>query len=452
MNDSSTLPRSPTLPGGLRRTTLARWVLIIGLAAGLGAVLFLWWHNTPAVTGSTAAELMAAGRLTGLAGAYLILVQLLLMSRLKWLDRAVGSHGLTAWHRDLGAGTVILLLAHTLLITLGYSATAHTGFFGQSWTFIRSYPDVLMAYVALALFTGVGFTSIRAIRRRMAYETWYYLHFYVYLALALGFAHQFADGAEFSASLPARIFWSVLHLGVVAALLYGRVWQPLRLNLKHRLRVVLTEQEAPGIVSVYVAGRWLNELDSRAGQFFRWRFLTRDGWWQAHPFSLSAAPSARTMRITVKALGDHTKTLRRLRPGVRVFAEGPYGTFTADQRHCDDVLLIAGGIGIAPIRALLDDLPPGRAVVLYRARRPKDLVLSKEIDQIAERTGTRVVYLPGSVHRDALSAGGLTWHVPDIARRDVFVCGPPGMVQAVQSSLRKLRIPQRQIHVDPFEM
>ena len=109
-------------------------------------------------------------------------------------------------------------------------------------------------------------------------------------------------------------------------------------------------------------------------------------------------------------------------------------------------------VGIAPIRALLDDLPPGRAVVLYRARRPKDLVLSDEIDLIAERTGTRVVYLPGSVHRDALSAGGLTWHVPDIARRDVFVCGPPGMVQAVQSSLRKLRIPQRQIHVDPFEM
>ena len=443
------------LPYPTRAWRAPRWAVYGLLAVGFVAVGWLWWHNTPSLAATAGDQFTAIGRLTGLAAAYLILLQLLLMSRLRWLDRAIGAQDLTAWHRDAGALTVLLLLAHTLFITLGYEAASlkkvSGGFFGQSWQLIRQYPDVLMAYVALLLFVGVGFTSIRAIRRRMAYETWYYLHFYVYLALGLGFAHQFADGQEFMSSLPARVFWSALHIAVIAALLYGRIWAPLAVNMRHRLRVTHVVPEGPGVVSLYVSGRRLDELGAQAGQFFRWRFLTRDGWWQAHPFSLSAAPGRTTLRITVKALGDHSRSLRRLRPGVRVVAEGPYGGFTADRRARDHVLLIAGGIGIAPIRALLDDLPPGRAVLIYRARTERDLVLRAEIDALAERTATRVIYRAGAP-REALSAPGIAQMVPDVTWRDVFVCGPPGMVQAVMGALRRLRVPKNQIHVDPFEM
>jgi predicted ferric reductase len=421
-----------------------------GLLLGQVAVVWLWWNNTPSLSPSLADQFTAIGRLTGLTGAYLILVQLLLMSRLRGLDRAIGAQDLTAWHRDFGALTVLMLVAHTLFITLGY--TDSHGPIAQTWTLIRVYPDVLMAYIGLVLFLGIGIVSIRAIRTRLAYETWYYLHIYVYLGLGLGFAHQFANGQEFASSLSARVFWSALHITAIAALLYGRIWTPLRLNVRHRLRVVHVAREGPRVVSVYVSGRRLGELDARAGQFFRWRFLTRDGWWQAHPFSLSAAPDGRTLRITVKVLGDHTADLLRLPHGTRVLAEGPYGTFTADRRHSDDVLLIAGGIGISPIRALLDDLPFGRAVVLYRARRPQDLVLKDELDAIAAQTGTRVVYLPGGANRQALSARGLNSLVSDIGRRDVYVCGPPGLVDSVLGSLRRLKVPKRQIHVDPFQI
>ena len=88
--------------------------------------------------------------------------------------------------------------------------------------------------------------------------------------------------------------------------------------------------EAPGVVSIYLSGRDLDALDAQSGQFFLWRFLTPDRWWKAHPFSLSAAPTKRGLRITVKDLGDDTHALQHVRPGTRVFAEGPYGTFTAD--------------------------------------------------------------------------------------------------------------------------
>ena len=112
------------------------------------------------------------------------------------------------------------------------------------------------------------------------------------------------------------------------------------------------------------------------GQFLQWRFLRRGLWWQAHPYSLSAAPSGRHLRITVKDLGDHSRALARLRPGTRVAIEGPYGAFTAGARRGDRVLLIGAGVGITPIRALLQELPRGTDVVVVlrastRAGRPR---------------------------------------------------------------------------------
>ena len=115
----------------------------------------------------------------------------------------------------------------------------------------------------------------------------------------------------------------------MAALLIGyRVVKPLANMARHRFVVVGTVSEGPGLTSVYVSGQRLWELEAEAGQFFMWRFLTRDGWWQAHPFSLSAAPNGRWLRLTAKTLGDHSGGLAALRPGTRVMLEGPYGSFT----------------------------------------------------------------------------------------------------------------------------
>src|SRR6185295_20242921 len=125
--------------------------------------------------------------------------------------------------------------------------------------------------------------------------------------------------------------------------------------------------------SVYIRGRRLDALSARAGQYFRWRFLTSGCWWQAHPFSLSAAPNGQWLRLTIKEVGDHTEALRWLRPGVPVIAEGPSGAFTVDRRRSHSAVLIAGGSGIAPIRALLEELSRG-AVVIYRATTPSELI------------------------------------------------------------------------------
>jgi predicted ferric reductase len=442
---------------GLCGPTRAPVAEITLAAIGLGAlaVVGLWWQDALPIT-SFGAWLTNAGRITGLLAGYAVVVLLALMARIPWLERGVGADRLTRWHAMGGRYTVSLAVAHTLLIIWGYALTYHTGVLGQTGSFLTSYPDVLMATVALGLLIGVGAVSARAARRRLRYETWHFIHLYTYLAIALAFSHQFATGADFVANVKARVLWAALYIAVAVTLLWCRFLLPVRTYLVHQMRVVQVVAEGPGVVSVYVTGRWLSDLNAAPGQFFRWRFLARRLWWAANPYSLSAAPRPDMLRITVKIVGEHSDALRHLRPGTRVAAEGPYGAFTADRRRRRRVLLIGGGVGITPIRALFESLPgrPGDITLIYRAATPQDLVLKAEIDAIAAHRGARVNYLvgppqPGS--QDPLSALSLQRLVPDLRHHDVYVCGPPGMTAAVTAALRSAGVRRRRIHHESFE-
>jgi predicted ferric reductase len=423
--------------------------------AALATTIELWWLNTPPGSIDTTADILtAAGRLTGLVGGYLLLAQVLLMSRVRWLERWIGAHSLLVWHRELGAFLLLAILAHAALVTVGHAELTNVPLTDGAWTLVRTYEDMLGAVAATVILVGIALLAIRGIRRRMNYELWYYLHLSSYLVLLFGYGHQFATGQEFVRPGFGRYFWAGLHLFVIWSVLWGRIVTPLRFNLRHRLRVEDVVPEGADMISIYISGERLDELDARAGQYFRWRFLTRGCWWQAHPFSLSAAPNPRWLRLTVKIVGDHTESLQYLEPGTRVFAEGPSGVFTADRAIRPRALLIAGGSGIAPIRALLEDLPE-HTVVIYRARTEEELLFRDELDWLARAREAQVWYVIGSrddpAPRYLFTARGMRELVPDIRRRDIYLCGPPGLVEVSLRTLRRLRVPRRQIHLDPFE-
>lgn len=427
---------------------------IVLIASGAAAVLALWWHDTSSVSGLSD-WLTNAGRITGLLAGYAVVVLLALMARAPALERGLGADRLSRWHAMGGRYTVGLSVAHTLLIIWGYSLTSHTNMVSETRTLILSYPDVLMATVALGLLVGVGITSARAARRKLRYETWHLLHLYTYLAIALAFSHQFATGADFVDNTPARVLWATFYLVVGALLLWYRVAVPVRSMLRHRLWVAEVRHEDADVVSIYLTGEHLQELGAQSGQFFRWRFLTRELWWAANPYSLSAAPRPDWLRITVKVAGDHSAGLRALQPGTRVFAEGPYGSFTAARRTRRKVLLLAGGVGITPLLALFESLPgdPGDITLIYRSTHPADIVFRRELDWIAHDRGARVYYLTGARGQgpaDPLSTENLEQLVPDLRHSDVFVCGPDGMAAAARASLRRARVPRRHIHSESF--
>ncbi len=314
-----------------------------------------------------------------------------------------------------------------------------------------------MATVSAGLFGLVAVTSIRAARRRLSYETWYGLHLYAYLAIALGFLHQLFVGADFMHDSVAAAYWVVLYLAAALMILVFRIGQPVWTSLRLDLRVANVVTEAPGVVSLYLTGRDLDRLEVRAGQYFRWRFLTPHGWWRSHPYSISAAPNGEWLRITVKDLGDGSRDLQAIPIGTRVIVEGPYGILTDVRRTKPGVALIAGGIGITPLRALIEALPAARGdlTLLYRASRPADLVFVDELDVLARRRGIVIHYLVGrrgtpEMPRDPLDPRGLITLVPDLLERDVYVCAPAPMMRSVDAALKVLGMPRGQIHAERF--
>jgi ferredoxin-NADP reductase/DMSO/TMAO reductase YedYZ heme-binding membrane subunit len=445
----------PIAPGTGRARVVAPVAVLAIIGLGLLGVAFLWWHSTVFIH-SPGAILIDIGEILGLLAGYGFVVLVALMARLPPLERSIGTDLLARWHATGGRYVISTVTGHVVFIILGYSLTAHTSVTSETATLVTTFPDVLMATVAWFVLLGVAAFSMRAARRRLSYETWYYAHLYTYLAIALAFSHQFAAGGTFAESLSARVAWSALYAVVGGLLLWYRVITPLWNAGRYQFTVQSVRPEAAGIVSVFISGRDFDRLRAEPGQFFRWRFLTRELWWQSHPYSLSAMPQPDLMRITVKASGDHSGSLATLKPGTRIIAEGPYGAFTPSVTG-RRVLFIAGGVGITPIRAMFAALPKrmaGGITLVYRASHPRDVVFSRELDAIASDRQAALHYLIGSraeLGFDPLDARQLQQTVPGLHRYEAYVCGPSGMTKTAVESLVAAGIPRRRIHHENFD-
>jgi predicted ferric reductase len=253
---SQTTPPGRLRAGNHTLVTLAFWFTLI-------ASVEVWWLNTPhgAVTGSATA-LIAAGRITGMVSGFVLLIEIVTMSRIGWLEYWFGAHDLLIWHRSLGTMLVVLVPAHAVLLVLGYAGASKAPVIHETWSMLTTMQDMISATVATGVLIGVGVFAIRALRRHMPYELWHMLHMTAYLVLLLGYGHEFALGAELIRPGFARWYWIALHVFVVACVVWGRLVEPVWFNLRHRFRVIEVVPEARGWVSIYVGGRNLSRLDT----------------------------------------------------------------------------------------------------------------------------------------------------------------------------------------------
>jgi predicted ferric reductase len=413
--------------------------------------------------GTLGTGLTSLGRLSGLVASDLLLIQVLLMARIPLVEQSYGQDELARRHRLVGFWSFNLMVVHIVAITLGYASASPMGLWATVVDFTVNYPGMLLAIAGTVALVAVTVTSIRVARSRLRYESWHLLHLYAYLGVGLALPHQLWTGKEFLTSPMATVFWWTLWAGAAGAVLIWRVGQPLWRTLRHQLVVTDVRAESATVTTVVMAGRGLGRLPVRAGQFMQWRFLAGSGFTRAHPYSLSAAPDGATLRITAAHLGDGSAALARLRPGVRVAIEGPYGRMHEGVRTRAKVLLMASGIGITPMRALLEELEqgPGDVTLIYRARSEKDRILVDELSALAAERGARffVVTGPRAKGRDSWlpqhaahlgDVQALRQLVPDVAGHDVFICGSPGWMDAAETAARGAGVPKEHIHIERF--
>ena len=469
MSRTATRETAPSRPSP-RRTSFrrARADLVVRATASsalwLGLLLVTyWWEVDRGIEdlGGWATGLTSLGRLTGLVASVLLLVQVVLMARVPRLEAAYGQDRLARLHRYVGFTSFDLMLAHVVLITWGYAAGDVRQTPATLWQLVTQYPGMLLATGGTVALMMVVVTSIKAARRRLRYESWHLLHLYAYAGVGLALPHQLWTGQQFLSSPARTFFWWTAWALAAGSVLVWRIGLPVVRNLRHRLRVASVVRETDDIVSVTLTGRRLDRMRAEAGQFFSWRFLDGPGWTRAHPYSLSAAPDGRSLRITVQSVGDGSEAASWLRPGTRALFEGPFGRLSPRARSRPGVALIGAGVGITPLRALAEGLSPGPGSCVVLHRWTTEPLFLDEFSLLSREYGVQVLDLPGRRRHDGswLPTGidervddltALRSWVPDIAERDVFVCGPEVWTSLVRTTLLQAGLPEDRLHLETF--
>ena len=431
-------------------TDWAAWILGIGLGLTLALQATTMAHSD--IT-SVYAAIASISRLAALTGTYFAIVGIFLVARIPWVERGVGHDRLVTWHRKLGPWSLYLITFHVAFIILSFAGQDQVPLGKELWQMLGDFEWMWAALPGFILMVAAGVTSYKKARAKMSYETWWIVHIYTYVAIAASFMHQVVNGQMFIGHPLNRAYWTFLYAAMAFSIIWWRIGIPLGRSLRHNLRIEKIIVEGPGVISVVMKGRQLTELAAEGGQFFGWRFFARNHFLMSHPYSLSAAPTAHYLRITVKDLGDHSRSLAYLRPGTRVFVEGPYGAFTAGRATMPHVVMVGGGVGITPIRALMDEFKSGVQLdIIYRVSREEDLVLKDELDYLEQQSNgsIRVHYLSGSRKLHPMDAPALKALVPRIADSDIYICGPEPLVESVKAAAQDLGVPKNRFHDESF--
>lgn len=385
--------------------------------------------------------LNGAGVWLGWLGSGLISASLLLMVRepsvAAWFG---GLDRMFRWHHALGMLGYMALLAHPLAIA-GQALPADPA---AAWRmlnpFTQSFPGVL-GWVGLAGLMA-GLASTFAVRLR--YSLWRKLHATLGIGVLAGIAHLLA-ARGFSPSAWLVIIPAMLALG----------WRVLRADFGGSARPY--EVSAVANLSGRITEATLKPLAApiriAPGQFVMTAFFEGPnyrGCGEYHPYTVSGTAPDGALTLSIKALGDCTRNIQSLEPGVAARVQGPYGTFLVDRIEAPE-LWVAGGIGITPFLALLRAAPVTRPTeFIYAYREATDV---PHLAELAEYSAGHALlrFHPLALQENLTPLFELLETLPDLAARHVYLCGPPPLVDAITRKLELQGVPQRQMHFENFD-
>lgn len=437
--------------------TLAQQLILLFWGALLVSVVGVWAPlGVPMLAGGDLNSLfLSIADILGLLATFFALTQFMLMGRIAWIERAFGLDRLASYHRFNGYMAITLIVIHPIFITLHHMVEDQTNIVSAYLSIFSEHAYTLWALIAEILFVAVVLSSMYIARKRLKFETWYYVHLMVYAAIILASLHQFANGTSLVSSDIARYYWLGLYIFVALNLLIWRFGLVIYNFLRFDFTVSRVVRETPTVTSIYIKAKNVERLHVKPGQFILVRMLTKKLWWQEHPFTVSWIPRGDELRISVRNVGDYTADLQTLKPGTKIAVSGPFGCFTSDVAVKRKRLFVAGGIGITPLRSLSEQASSDGtdAVLLYANKDSKDVPLKKEIDALGIKTA--FIFSDETVknaEHGLIDAERIKRLVPDFKARDIYLCGPPPMMSALIEQLTAAGITPEQLHYEVFQL
>ncbi|MBN1582608.1 MAG: ferredoxin reductase family protein [Anaerolineae bacterium] len=425
---------------------MKKWSLIAVMAMFV-AIPVVFWAGTVVSGLSLGVYLYGIGRILALVGFVFIFFQYVFSSKIKWIERGIGLDKLFGIHRTSGLIGLTIILIHPIFLIL--SDLVH----GYS----LSLPLAKLVGV-LSLFVFVLAVGSAVLYRRLdlKYETWKAIHWANYAALPLGFLHSLTIGSDL-ARQPLRVFWFIL-AGLYAMVLAHKLWHRFQVR-KNPFRVAAVVQETHDTWSLYFEGM---DIQYKPGQFLIVQ-LIRDGRVsEPHPFTLASSPSQDRLSISVKSVGDFTSTIGDTTIKDRAYIDAPYGMFSFLEHDAQDLVFVAGGIGITPFISMLrymhDEKLDRNVTLIWGNKTDRDIAFRNELEQLAaEMKSLQVVYVMSSQEdwpgeRGYVNANLLNKYLAGVKDPQVFVCGPPVMTTKVLQSLSDLGVPKQRLHYERFAL
>lgn len=433
-------------------------LLYLLLVLNFCVIIYFWYQTSGShLFSGISTAFISIGRLAGLLLVFCVLLQFCLMGRFRWIEDVFGLDNTSKIHHWNGYALIAFLISHPVFLIAGYSMNAKVSLFAQFFDFLLNYHDVSKAVIGAFLLLVVIVLSVFIIRKRLKYEVWYFVHSFTYLAIALAWGHQLKVGVDFSNKIFVY-YWYALYVFVFGNLLLFRFLRPLYLFLRHRFQVSKITLEGENANSIYITGRDLDKLKTKPGQFLKLRFLSKKFWFESHPFSSSMIPGDKKMRVTIKNSGDFTSRIADVRLGTRVIVDGPFGNFTLERSKKKKLIFIAGGVGITPIRTLIEQaLKEERKLILfYSSKNENNIILKNELDELSARYKFHIYYFV-SEGSGKFEKGHVTFEkIEKIAKHvkeyDFYICGPVLMMEDLAKQLKKSGVAKNQIHYEKFSL